>query len=177
MKKFAILTLALSFVAIAQNTPPAGGRPAPSTHIVTRTRTVAIFDDLERQLMTAVQQKDKTKLAELAADDFALRRASDPATPEPRDAWIANELPTYELKDFRFTKMAVHLFNDATAVVSMNYWQNATMHGKSGSGDYFLVDVWTKQDNAWRLAVRYVSPIASNPHTLKPTNVKPTGKQ
>ena len=59
--------------------------------------------------MTAVQQKDKTKLAELAADDFALRRASDPATPEPRDAWIANELPTYELKDFRFTKMAVRI--------------------------------------------------------------------
>ena len=177
MKTLAILMLALSCAACAQDAAPTGGRPAPSTHIVTRTRTVAIFDDLEQQLMAAVQKKDKVKLTELATDDFELRRASDPATPEPRDAWIANDLPTYELKDFRFTKMAVHLFNEDTAVVSMNYWQNATMHGKDGSGDYFLVDVWTKHNNNWKLSVRYVSPIAPTGHIFKLKDVKPTGKQ
>ena len=108
MKTLAILTLALSCAACAQDAAPTGGRPAPSTHIVTRTRTVAIFDDLEQQLMAAVQKKDKVKLTEFATDDFELRRSSDPATPEPRDAWIAKVLPTYELYEFRFTDMAVH---------------------------------------------------------------------
>jgi ketosteroid isomerase-like protein len=178
MKFSGLILLSFAFVVAgcAQDTAPTGDRPASPSHIVTRTRTVTLFDDLEHKLMTAVEKKDKAALTDLTTEDFELRRSSAPAEPDPRDAWIADELPTYELRDFRNTEMAVHLYGEDTAVVSLNYWQNATVNGKDRSGDFFVVDVWTKQDNAWKLSVRYVAP-AERPASKKITDRKPTGKQ
>jgi ketosteroid isomerase-like protein len=179
MKLFALVLLSFALVvgACAQDAAPTGDHATAPTHIVTRTRTVAVFDDLERKLMTAVQKKDKAALSDLTSEDFELRRSSAPAEPDPRDAWIANELPTYELVDFRVSQMAVHLYGEDTAVVSMNYWQSATVNGKDRSGDFFVVDVWTKHENGWKLSVRYVSSSPTKSASARTEDKKPTGKQ
>jgi hypothetical protein len=167
MKTLVVIWVMLGIGAFAQDVAPSGGR------IVTRTRTVAIFDDLEHQLMNAVEKKDAATLKSLSTDDFEMRRAADPASPVPRDEWIANELPAYELRSFRISGMAVHLFGENTATVSMNYWQDATVHGKPRTGNSFVVDVWTKAESGWKLAVRYVSPMQSKAAAER----KPTGKE
>jgi ketosteroid isomerase-like protein len=123
--------------------------------------------------MNAVEKKDAATLKTLSTDDFEMRRAADPATPVPRDEWIANELPSYALRSFRISGMAVHMFGDDTATVSMKYWQDATVGGKSRSGNFFVVDVWRKAGDSWKLAVRYVSPVESATSGTR----KPTGKE
>lgn len=170
-----LLSLVFAVVLLAQDTPPTGGRPASPPRIVTRTRTVAVFGDLESKLMAAVEKKDAAALTQLATEDFELRRASAPSQPVPRDQWIAQELPTYELHNFRISQMAVHLYSDV-AVVSMNYWQSATVNGKDRTGDFFIVDLWTKNDNDWKLSVRYVSPTDIKAAPSR-EDKKPTGKQ
>lgn len=175
MQTFAIvlLSFALATCVCAQDAAPTGARSASAGHIVTRTRTVAIFDDMERKLMTAIEKKDKAALDDLVAEDFEARRSSAPDTPEPRDQWLANQLPNGVVADFQISRMAVHLFHDDTAVVSMNYWQAQ----KAVSEDFFIVDVWTKHGDQWKLSVRYVSPAKLNPPSAHAADKKPTGKQ
>lgn len=170
-----IVSVLIVFVTLAgaQDAAPTGGRQSPG-HIVTRTRTVAIFSDLEERLMAAVQKKDQATLSALFADDFELRNASDPATPVPRDAWLA-ALTASDLRDFRISQMAVHLYDETTAAVSMHYWQNALVEGKERASNAFVVDIWRKSGNDWKLAVRYCSSTAP-PSSANP-GAKPSGKQ
>ena len=165
MRLTAALLLALTFTAFAQDAPH---------HIVTRTRTVALFSDLETQLMTAFEKKNKAAIQKLITDDFELRLSSDPATPVPGADWIASELPTYDLHDFRISGMAVHMYGESTAIVSMSSWEDAVIHGKASKENFFVVDVWTKSADTWKLAVRYLAPAENKPAASH--DVKPTGK-
>ena len=162
--RLAAILLALTLFSPAQDAPH---------HVVTRTRTVALFSDLETQLMIAFEKKDKAAIQKLITDDFELRLSSDPGTPEPGDDWIVKELPTYDLHDFRISDMAVHTYGD-TAIVSMSSFEDAVIHGKRSRGNFFVVDVWTKSADNWKLAVRYVAPAETMPAASH--DAKPTGK-
>lgn len=169
------LALCLASAGFAQDAAPTGGRSqSGSTRILTRTRTVGIFEALERQLLEAVQKKDKAALTNLTAEDFELRRAATPNTPVARDEFLANELPEYNLRNFRLSDMAVHMYGD-TAVVSFHCWQDATVRGQAATGTWFLVDVWTKHGNDWKLGVRYSSPVAGQKSATE--DRAPTGKE
>jgi Domain of unknown function (DUF4440) len=177
MKRSAIAFFAfsLTLIAAAQDAAPSGGRP--SFRITTRTRTVTIFSDLETSLMKAVQNKDTDTLKRLAADDFEVRRSSAPAQPIPIDDWLARELPNYDLSEFQISDMAVHMFGENTASVSMRYQQKAKVNGKDRSGSFFIVDLWTKQGNDWRLRVRYAAPAELGPAASPKADKQPTGKE
>lgn len=165
LMRLAAILLAFTLFSFAQDSPH---------HVVTRTRTVALFSDLENQLVLALQHKDKAAIQSLIADDFEIRLSSDPNTPEPGDDWIANELPTYDLHGFRISDMAVHMYADTTAVVSMSALEDAAIHGKRSRENYFIVDVWTKSADNWKLAVRYAAPVEKKPTASH--DVKPSGK-
>ena len=161
--KAALLFFALAISALAQS-PHTGGLV---------TRDVAQFTDLETKLMTAVENKDKATLQEMLTDDFELRRSSAPGQGESGEDWIAKDLPAYDLHDFRNSQMAVHKYGDSTVVASMNYWQSATVNHKARSGNFFVVDVWTRSGDAWKLSVRYVGPAEK---TKKPAKAEPPAK-
>ena len=56
---------------------------------------------------------------------------------------------------FRISETTVHMADEATAIVSFAYEQQA----KNGpSGRFAFVDVWRKKGNDWRLWVRYAAP-------------------
>ena len=53
--------------------------------------------------------------------------------------------------------------------------QQAAYKGKDESGDFFVVDLWKKSGDTWKLANRYVARAGAAP----PVKVapKPTGKE
>jgi hypothetical protein len=62
------------------------------------------------------------------------------------------------------------------AVVKFERRQAAINKGKAESGEFFVVDVWKKDGDAWKLANRFVSKTNSGP-SLPKIPTKPTGKQ
>jgi hypothetical protein len=59
-----------------------------------------------------------------------------------------------------------------TAVVKFSRIQEATFNGANDNGEFFVVDLWKKDGNTWKLTHRYVSKVSSQ---IPP--IKPTGKQ
>ncbi len=148
-----------------QDTPPTGGPPGPAL-IVTRTRTVAIFYELEQQLLDARLKHEKAALTKLTADDFEVRRSSAPSSPIPREEWLQDEGPGFPASEFHLSDMAVHLNHESAAVVSFIY--------RAGTGRIFVVDVWNKAGDAWKLSVRYSAPAGP---AAAVADHKPDGKQ
>ena len=139
------LLLALSLASLAG----AAAAQAP-TRIMTLTRTVKIFSELENQLDEARRNHDEVALAKLLAANFEQRNGTAPAAPTPRADWLAQKsAPKSDI-----SQMAVHEYGNA-AVVS---FADAAQHA-------FIVDVWNKTDDHYALSVRYLSAASGAPQT------------
>jgi hypothetical protein len=149
-------------------------KPKLTPTIITATRQVALFTGLERQLLHTVEKKDRAGLEALLTDEFeiAMPDADPLAGPDWVDAVMAKE---FTLKSFVIRQMSVADLGDA-AVVKFNRLQQATYQGKSESGEFFVVDLWKKSGDSWKLANRYVSKVGTTPAPTKPGS-KPSGKE
>ncbi|HXO39736.1 MAG TPA: nuclear transport factor 2 family protein [Candidatus Acidoferrum sp.] len=149
-------------------------KPKLNPRIITATKQVAIFTDLERQLLQAVQKKDKATLQALLTDDFTIEMPD--ADPLPSDEWLDSvTAKDYSLKSFVVRQMSVADLGDA-AVVKFERLQDAAFKGQPDSGEFFAVDLWKKNGDSWKLANRYVAKVSSQPSIPK-APIKPTGKQ
>jgi hypothetical protein len=115
--------------------------------IPTVTRLVQLFSTLESELMTAVQKGDSTAIDKMLADDFELRSGAIPGTPTPRAEWLRHSHGQVAVP---MEQMAVHDYG--TAAVVSYLWKRGARH------NIFIVDVWGKSGDAWKLSVRYASP-------------------
>lgn len=140
-----ILMAGLSAPALAA--PADGGQQ----RVPTVTRLVQLFSTLESELMTAVQKGDSTAIDKMLADDFELRSGAMPGTPTPRAEWLRHSQGQVAAP---IEQMAVHDYG--TAAVVSYLWKRGARH------NIFIVDVWGKSGDAWKLSVRYASP-AGNP--------------
>ncbi len=129
----------------------------PRGHVVTRTRLVALYSDLERQVGTAAQNQDQARLGQLLADDFEQWGPEPPGDPVPREEWTT----TYRPSSFSTRQMAVRAFSDVD-VVSFVLRQKATVGEKDSNGDFFVVDVWRHEGNTAKLSARYISKAVEN---------------
>ncbi len=149
----------------AQQAPPAKAR------IVTMTRPMAIFSELENRLVEAAQKKDAAALQALISEDCNLWTPAPPGDPLPSEDWIA-ALQQEAPRSFRMRQLAVQDFGD-TNVVSFVASEARRVKGKERVADHFVVDVWTKKGDGWQLAARYLSTAPAPP----PSPVKPSGKK
>lgn len=156
-------------LAFAQPKEPGGRR------IVTTTRLVSKFSDLEEQLTRAIQHKDEARLSKLVSEDFEQWTPAPPGDPVPREEWMHNVLTASTLQSFQIRQMAVHTAGD-TAVVSFVQTERAICTGRDCSGSSFVVDLWQQDKDAAQLLVRYESKL-SGPTALAPDSPKPTGKE
>jgi uncharacterized protein DUF4440 len=147
--------------------------PRPQKRIITKTRLVAIFFDLENELLQALQNKQQTTLDVRLAEDFQLWTPSPPGDPVPRGDWQKQALAE-NLKAFSLRQMAARSVNENVTVVSFVLSKTVEHAGRSSTSDYFVVDLWQKADEKWKLSDRYASPVAAAAH--KATAVQPTGK-
>lgn len=148
-------------------------KPALTPRIITATKQVAMFTGLENQLLKAVQKKDKSAAQAMLSDDLIIEMPD--ADPLPGDDWLDSVLAKdYTLKSFVVRQMsAIDLGN--AVVVKFDRLQEAASKGQADNGEFFVVDVWKKSGDSWKLASRYVSKVSSQASIPQPA--KPTGKQ
>jgi len=164
------IALAAAFANVSAQEPV---KPSLSPRIITATRQVAIFTDLEKQLLRAIQSKDQAGLSKLVSEDCFIEMPD--ADPLPCDNWMTSVLSKdYVLKTFGVRQLSVTDGPDSS-VVKFDRVQESSFKGKPDGGEFFVVDIWKKTGDAWKLASRYVSKVSSVP--FMPTDVKPTGKQ
>jgi hypothetical protein len=167
-----ITTIALAVISAGFAQEPV--KPSLSPRIVTATRQVVIFTDLENQILRAIQSKDQAGLNKLVSEDCMIEIPNaDPLTGED---WMKSVLS----KDFALKSFVLRQFSVADennfAVVKFDRIQQATYKGKPEGGEFFVVDVWKKDGENWKLANRFVSKVSSVPFMPK-TDAGPTGKQ
>jgi ketosteroid isomerase-like protein len=149
-------------------------KPALTPRIITATKQVAMFSGLENQLLKAVQKKDKAATQAMLSDDLIIEMPD--ADPLPGDDWLDSVMAKdYTLKSFVVRQMSAIDLGDAV-IFKFDRIQEATFKGKPDGGEFFVVDVWKKNADTWKVASRYVSKVSSVPFMPK-TDVKPTGKQ
>ena len=149
-------------------------KPALSPRIITATKQVAMFTGLENQLLHAVQKKDKAAAQSMLSDDLIIEMPDADAL--PGDDWLDSVLAKdYTLKSFIVRQVsAIDLGN--AVVVKFNRLQEASLKSQADNGEFFVVDVWKKAGDTWKLASRYVSKVSSVA-SVPQKDVKPTGKQ
>lgn len=147
-------------------------KPRPSSRIMTATKQVLVFTGLEARLLQAVQKKDKTGLQAMLADDFAIDMPN--ADRLAGDDWLESVMAgDYILKEFGVRQVSVSDLGNAE-VVKFDRLQEATYKGTPDNGEFFVVDLWKKDGDTWKLANRYVSKVSS---VLPKGAPKPTGKE
>lgn len=159
----------LSAMAAAAQEPVV---PNLTPTIITATRQVTLFTGLEKQLLQAVQKKDKAGVEAMLTDEFEI--AMPGADPLPGDDWVDSVMAKdFSLRSFVISQMSVADLGDF-AVVKYQRGQKATLKGKAAGGEFFVVDVWKKGSDGWKLADRYVARI----HTAAAAQqTRPTGKE
>src|SRR5262245_12702242 len=124
--------------------------------------TLALFQQLETRWADAIQRQDQKQLDEIfLAPDYALRISDDPARKIARADWLAT-MPTSTSRSFSIRDLQVRSFGEV-AVVSHVLAQQADVNGVDRSGDFFVVDVWSRMGNDWKVSARYSSPARTLP--------------
>jgi ketosteroid isomerase-like protein len=149
-------------------------KPSLSPRIITATRQVSLFTGLETQMLKAIQAKDQAALSNLVADDCMIEMPD--SDPLPAADWISSVLAKdFALKSFQVRQVSAFDQGDFV-LVKYDRVQQATYKGAPDNGEFFVVDLWKKSGELWKLASRYVAKVSSVPWTPK-GDVKPTGKQ
>ena len=168
MKQYMVVVFLLAAFANAQ----APGQHTPG-RIVTTTRLVAIFSQLENQWLKAVQEKDQATLDRLLGEEFQAWKPM--ADPIPREDWVKQAFAD-KLASFRTQHMAVRGLNNDISVASFVLTQTTEQGKKPTTQQYFVVDVWQKTAGGWQATDRYISQLKNASVPTAPTDVKPTGK-
>jgi hypothetical protein len=147
----------------------------PAKRIVTRTRLVAIFSDLEDQLFKGLQEKNEKAVKALLGEEFQVWTPTPPGDPVPLEDWQKQSLAE-DLKSFHVRQMAARPVDDNAVLVHFVLSKTVDLRGKASVRDYFIVDLWqkNKNDDKWRLCDRYASPLGAG--VSKPAMVRPSGK-
>jgi Domain of unknown function (DUF4440) len=165
-----LVLIAVSVFAAAQE--PAQPKRTPT--IITATKQVTLFTGLEKQMLQAVEKKDKAGLETLLTDAFEIEMPN--ADPLAGEDWVDSVMAKdFSLKSFDLRQMSVADLGDY-AVVKFDRIQQAAYKGQNKSGEFFVVDLWKKSGDSWKLANRYVAKVGAIPLTPK-IQPKPTGKE
>ncbi len=151
----------------------AHGQDAPQdTHrIVTTTRLVSVFSQLETDCFKAVQRKDQPTLNSLVSEDFEVWTPEPPGEPIAREDWLDKAEPATSM---HLMQMAVRSLSEDIAIVSFVLQQTRKADEKTQSS--FVVDVWKQAGKNWRLTERYQSPASLVRARFTKTDKRPTGK-
>ena len=116
------------------------------------------FQSLETKLSGSIQAKNVAALEELLAKDFGFMAFLEGRAPVvmSRSEWIKTS-EHYALIGFEIRHLAARAFGNV-AVVRLQPYRLAVAGDSLGrSGEFAVVDVWTKDGNAWKLSARHLS--------------------
>lgn len=174
-----VLSVSCALTAQAKKSAAPQQTPSPdkvdplqgSPKIVTATKGVEQFWGIETALAQALKKKDQAALSKLLNDDFKVWMPNQTGSAVGREDWLnsgkENPVPV------RRVQMAVQFYQDVVVVKFMG--EGAPAAGSKDAApahQYFVVDLWEKNDTGWELTNRYMSAIA-------PVEIPkhPTGKE
>jgi Domain of unknown function (DUF4440) len=147
-----VLSAALAVMLLQASTPAANPEKEP-------------FQGLETRVSGAIQIKNMAALDELLAKDFAFNLFLEGRAPEVmnRAEWLKTA-DLYTLVGFEIRYLAARVFGNV-AVVRLQPYRTAVAgtNAIDRSGEFAVVDVWTKDGSTWKLSARHLS----RPDTLK----------
>ena len=122
-------------------------KPNLNPRIITATRQVSLFAGIEKQMLEAVQKKDKAALQAMLSDDCTIHLPNSDLV--PCDDWLASVLSKdFILKSFVIRQMDVADLGNA-AVVSYDRIQQSSYKGQNDGGEFYVVDLWKKDGDNW----------------------------
>ena len=116
------------------------------------------FQGLETRVANAIQLKSVAALEPLLAMDFTFNLFLEGRAPEVmnRDEWLKSS-EHYTLKNFELRHLAVRVF-DKIAAVRLQPNHSATAGTTlDRSGEFSVVDIWSRDGDTWKLSARYLS--------------------
>jgi hypothetical protein len=164
--------ICFALLALCLFRSPVLAQAAPTGRIVTTTRLVAEFSDLESRLDRAIERKDKAALNKLLSPDFEEWTPAPPGAPTPIEQWMDQAL-SGNARSFEIRQMAVETMGE-TAVVSFVETRRALCGGRECASASFVVDLWQRDGGAPRLRARYASEISPPPAAAPAT---PSGRE
>jgi hypothetical protein len=122
------------------------------------------FQTLEARLSGAIQAKNVAALDELLAKDFGFMAFLEGRAPVvlSRSEWLKTS-EHYALIGFEIRNLAARVFGNVAVVRLQPYRMAVAGTSLDRSGEFAVVDVWTKDGDAWKLSARHLS----RPDTLK----------
>ena len=167
---YGVVFIGISILCAAQEPE----KPALTPRIITATKQVTMFTGIEKQMLQAVEKKDKAALQAMLTENCNIHLPN--ADPLDGEDWVDSVMnKDFVLKSFMVRQMYVTDLGNA-AVVSYDRIQESTYKEKNDGGEFYVVDLWQKEGDTWKLANRYVSMVSSTPSVPKGP-IKPTGKQ
>ena len=160
-----IVAVACALTAQTRKKPPAPPKAGAqeqmdplqgSPKIITATRQVTLFWQIENDLSQALQKKDQTALNKLLPEDFRLWMPNQTGSAISREDWTNSGMETPFPTQLR--QMSAHEYPDIMVVKFIG--QEKTPAKGSAAKQYFVVDVWARNGDAWELNDRYMTPIA-----------------
>jgi ketosteroid isomerase-like protein len=122
------------------------------------------FQTLETRVSGAIQAKNVAALDELLAKDFAFMAFLEGRAPLvlSRGEWLKTS-EHYSLIGFEIRHVASRVFGNVAVVRLQPYRMAVAGTSVDRSGEFAIVDVWTKDGDTWKLSARHLS----RPDTLK----------
>jgi hypothetical protein len=108
------------------------------------------FTQQENRLAERLAARDAAGAGDLLTDDFELRAGPAPGRAIPRADWLRQSMqsPSGAASP---TQMAVHDLGNAAVVSFVQRFESTKVN-------LFVVDVWRRVGDEWKLAVRYAAP-------------------
>jgi hypothetical protein len=146
-------TLVALLIAAAAQAPPSAAA-VEATH--------KQFRDLETKLMGAVQLRTTETLEALVSPRFGFSLMVEGREPEVlnRSEWMRLTNAHARLEGFEIRSVAAGTTGDH-AFVRVQVARKGALGSRELSGEHVLVDLWAREDGAWRLLYRVVArPVA-----------------
>ena len=120
------------------------------------------FQDLETKLMGAVQLRKADTLEQLVSPRFGFSVMIEGREPEvlSRTEWLRMANEHSRLEGFEIRSVAAGTYGDL-AMVRAQVTRKASVGSRDLSGEYVLLDLWGKEDGAWKIRYRVLArPVA-----------------
>jgi ketosteroid isomerase-like protein len=104
----------------------------------------------------AINAKNRSKLEELMAPDFALH-AWDDSWSVARADWLENLFVQIDIAEYHHSAIVAHVYGDVAAITSKWYWRGkrgTTAEKKPFEEHGYVLDVWRRNAGRWQVVSR-----------------------
>jgi ketosteroid isomerase-like protein len=140
--------------------------PPPSLTVIPDAPAIpaAHIEALERELMLAIQARDRRRLDDLIAADCNLTGSESGGERAGKRAYLAAALDPGQLtvEDYRFVDMAATVVAADVAIVRGTLDRQGWLRGHKTAGRLLFTDVWKRRAGRWQLVNRHTSAVPAD---------------